>query len=102
MTKNGRVGGEQDAGTVDERSCVPAAVSTAAVGLIPEEANQMPAPLDLRPIAVTCFLCNLWARTRFVDVTRWCNSWLPKSGAGGIPEHRIQEYVVWSAVGNGR
>ena len=31
----------------------PAAVSTAAVALIPKEANQTPTPLDLRPITVT-------------------------------------------------
>ena len=47
-----------------------AAVSTTAVVLIPKEANQMPTPLDFRPITVTSFLYGLWAGRRFVDVTR--------------------------------
>ena len=68
-----------------------AAVSTAAVALIPKETNQTPTALDLRPITVTCPLYNLWAGTRFVDVIRWCKTWLSKSVAGGIPENRIQE-----------
>ena len=71
----------------------PTTVSTAAVALIPKEANQTPTPLDLRPITVTCLLYNLWAGTRFIDVIRWCKTWLPKSVAGGIPENRIQERV---------
>ena len=50
----------------------PTIVSTAAVALIPKEANQTPTPLDLRPITVTCLLYNL----------RWCKTWLPKSVAG--------------------
>ena len=37
----------------------PAAVSTAAVLLIPKEANQTPTPLDIRPMTVTCLLYNL-------------------------------------------
>ena len=40
----------------------PAAVSTAAVALIPKEANQMPAPLDLKSRASV--------QPRFVDVIR--------------------------------
>ena len=49
--------------TVEEavESLWPAAVGTAAVALIPKEANQMPAPLDRRPITVTCFLYNFSA-----------------------------------------
>ena len=75
----------------------PAAVRTAEVALIPKEANQTPTPLDLRPITVTCLLYNLWAGTRFVEVIRWCTTWLPKSIAGGIPESRIQE-CVWTVL----
>ena len=75
----------------------PTTVSTAAVALIPKEANQTPTPLDLRPITVTCLLCNLWAGTRFIDVIRWCKTWLPKSVAGGILENRIQE-CVWTVL----
>ena len=48
----------------------PAAVSTAAVASIPEEANQMPVPLEFRPFTVTCLLYNLWDEIRFVDVIR--------------------------------
>ena len=36
----------------------PAAVSAATFALIPQEANLMPAPLDLLPITVTCHLFN--------------------------------------------
>ena len=75
----------------------PAAVSTAAVALTPKEANQTSTPLDFRPTTVTCFLYNLWAGTRFVDVIRWCKHWLPKSVAGVIPENRIQE-SVWAVL----
>ena len=72
-------------------------VSSAAVALIPKEANQTPTPLDLRPITVTCLLYNLWAGTRFIDVIRWYKTWLPKSVAGGIPENRIHE-CVWTVL----
>ena len=49
--------------------------------------------LGLPTDAVTCFLCNFWAGRRFVDVIRWCKTWLPKSVAGCTPENRIQECV---------
>ena len=75
----------------------PAAASTAAVALILKEANQVPAQLHLRPITVTCLLYNLWARTRFVDVTWCCKTWLSISLTEGIPENRMQE-CVWTAL----
>ena len=75
----------------------PTTVNTAAVALIPKEANQTPTPLDLPPISVTCLLYNLWAGTRFIGVIRWCKTWLPKSVAGSIPQNRIQE-CAWTVL----
>ena len=75
----------------------PTTVSTAAVALIPKEANQTPTPLDLRPISVTCLLHNIWAGTSFIEVIRWWKTWLPKSVAGSIRENRIQK-CVWTVL----
>ena len=96
MVKMGEIVERMAPETVDERS----RVRMAAVALILKEANQMPVPLDLRPITVTCLLYNLWAGKHFVDVIRWCKAWLPKSVAGGIPENRIQQ-CVWTVVSTG-
>ena len=67
----------------------PAAVTVAAVPLIPKEPHQTPTTLDFRPITVTCLLGNLWAgHASMMPSGGAKRGWLPKSVAGAVPENR--------------
>ena len=97
--QDGRDSGEEYTGPIDEKFCVASScdVSTAAVALTPKEAHQTPAPLDLRPITVTCLLYNLCHGHLVLTSSGGATCGYPSLHVGDIPEHRTRE-CVWTVV----